>query len=263
MSWGRLFTVALLLLLPGPIIIVAAISFTAAGYIRFPPGDLSLRWYSEFLTDSRWLEAMLTSVGLALAAAVTTTIVSLMAAIAVVRSDGSRFAAMFETAVLAPLIFPHAALGMAMVALAAVFHVYGTFTGLLLAHCIITLPFAYRPISVSLRKMDASLEEAAMSLGSQPWNTFMRVTLPLMRPGLVTALLFTFIISFDEVTISMFLVGPQISTLPVSIYSYILESGKPVVAAISTALVALTLILVLLLERLVGLELFVEAEKTR
>ena len=102
-----------------------------------------------------------------------------------------------------------------------------------------------------------------MSQGSQPWNTFLTVTLPLMQPGIVTALLFSFIISFDEVTISMFLIGPDITTLPVSIYSYIQKSGKPVVAAISSALVALTLILVLILERVVGLELFVEAERTR
>jgi putative spermidine/putrescine transport system permease protein len=185
-----------------------------------------------------------------------------MAALAVARESG-RFAAAFETAVLAPLIFPHAALGMAMVALAAAFHVYGTFAGLVLTHCIITLPFAYRPISASLKKLDPALEEAAMSLGSRPWNTFVRVVLPLMRPGLVTALLFSFIISFDEVTITMFLVGPEVTTLPVSIYAYIQESGKPVVAAISAALVGLTLVLVLLLERFVGLELFVEAEKLR
>ena len=262
MNWSRLFAVALFLVLPGPIIIVVAVSFTSVGYIRFPPGDLSLRWYAEFLADQRWLDALVTSVGLASAGALITTIVSLMAALAVAR-ENSRLGAIFETAVLAPLIFPHAALGMAMVALASMFHVYGTFAGLLLAHCIITLPFAYQPISVSLRKMDASLEEAAMSLGSRPWNTFLAVTLPLMRPGLVTALLFAFIISFDEVTISMFLIGPEISTLPVSIYSYIQESGKPVVAAISSALVALTLILVLILERVVGLELFVEAERAR
>lgn len=262
MNWHRAFVIALFLLLPGPIVIVVAASFSSAGYIRFPPGALSLRWYAEFLSDPRWLEALLVSVSLALASALITTTVALMAALAAARSTG-RLAALFETAVLAPLIFPHAALGMAMVALAAMFHVYGSFAGLLLAHCIITLPFAYRPISVSLRKMDATLEEAAMSLGSQPWNTFWRVTLPLLRPGIVTALLFTFIISFDEVTISMFLVGPEITTLPVGIYSYIQESGRPVVAAISSALVALTLILVLALERLVGLELFVEAERTR
>lgn len=262
MNWNRLFAIALFLLLPGPIIVVVAVSLTSVGYVRFPPGDLSLRWYAEFLSDQRWLNALVTSLALAMAGALITTLASLMAALAVARSNG-RFAAAFETAVLAPLIFPHAALGMAMVALAGMFQIYGTFAGILLAHCIITLPFAYRPISVSLRKMDPSLEEAAMSLGSQPWNTFFRVTLPLMRPGIVTALLFSFIISFDEVTISMFLVGPQITTLPVDIYTYIQESGKPVVAAISTALVALTLITVLVLERFVGLTLFVEAEKTR
>jgi len=262
MNWSRIFVAALFLALPGPIVIVVAASFTRAGYIRFPPGELSLRWYAEFLADQRWLDALLVSVGLALLAAVVTTAVSMMAALAIARSR-SRLAAAFEGLVLAPLIFPHAALGMAMVALAAMFHIYGTFAGLLLAHCIITLPFAYRPISVGLRKLDPSLEEAAMSLGSQPWNTFLTVTLPLMQPGIVTALLFSFIISFDEVTISMFLIGPEITTLPVSIYSYIQESGKPVVAAISSALVALTLILVLILERVVGLELFVEAERTR
>lgn len=262
MNWSRAFVLALFLALPGPILIVVAVSFTSAGYVRFPPGDLSLRWYAEFLSDQRWLDALMTSIGLAGAGALVTTLASLMAALAVARRR-SRWSALFETAVLAPLIFPHAALGMAMVALAATFHVYGTFAGLLLAHCIITLPFAYRPIAVSLRKMDGSLQEAAMSLGSRPLNTFLRVTLPMVRPGIVTALLFSFIISFDEVTISMFLVGPEITTLPVSIYAYIQESGRPVVAAISSALVALTLILVLVLERIVGLELFVEAEKAR
>jgi putative spermidine/putrescine transport system permease protein len=262
MNWPRLFTILLFLALPGPILIVVAASFSHAGYIRFPPGELSLRWYAEFLSDPRWLQAFLTSVALAVVAAVLTTAVATMAALAVAR-ETNRFAAAFETAVLAPLIFPHAALGMAMVALAATFSVYGTFAGLVLTHCIITLPFAYRPISASLKKLDPSLEEAAMSLGSRPWNTFMRVVLPLVRPGLVTALLFSFIISFDEVTITMFLVGPEVTTLPVAIYAYIQESGKPVVAAISAALVALTLVLVLTLERFVGLELFVEAEKLR
>lgn len=260
MNWSRLFAIALFLILPGPVVVVAAASFSSAGYIRFPPGDLSLRWYAEFVSDQRWLDALATSASLALVGAVITTTASMMAALAVARRN-NRLSALFETAVLAPLIFPHAALGMAMVALAATFHIYGTFAGLVLTHCIITLPFAYRPISASLRKMDPSLEEAAMSLGSRPWHTFFVVVLPLMRPGIVTALLFSFIISFDEVTVSMFLVGPEITTLPVAIYSYIQESGTPVVAAISSALVASTLILVLILERLVGLELFVETER--
>lgn len=259
--WQRTLFLSLLLLLSGPILIVAAVSFTSAGYVRFPPGELSLRWYAEFLSDQRWLSALLTTASLACVVAALTTITATMAALVMVRQQGSRLASAFETLVLAPLVFPHAALGMAIVAVTAALHVYATFIGLVLAHCIITLPFAYRPISVSLRKIDRSLDEAAMSLGSTPWDTFFRVTLPLIHPGLVTALLFTFIISFDEVTISMFLVGPDITTLPVSIYSYILESGRPVVAAISTALVVFTLLAVVVLERVVGLELFVENDR--
>ena len=100
-----------------------------------------------------------------------------------------------------------------------------------------------------------------MSMGARNWYTFRHVTLPLVRPGIITALLFSFILSFDEVTVTMFLVGPFITTLPVETYSFIQESGTPVVAAISTVLVVMTLLLVILLERLVGLEFFVEPDR--
>lgn len=260
--WSRVGLWALLLFLPAPIIIVVAASFSEVGYIRFPPGDLSLRWYAEFLSDARWLQALGTSLVLAAAGAVISTLAAFLAALVVVRRV-STFSRFFETAVLMPILFPHAALGVAMLTLLSMFYVYGSFAGLLLAHCIMTLPYAYRPISVSLRKLDSSMEEASMSLGAKRWETFWRVTVPLVRPGIITSLLFSFILSFDEVTVTMFLVGPYVTTLPVEIYSFIQESGTPVVAAISTTLVLFTLLLVLLLERLVGLQFFVEPEKAR
>lgn len=259
-NWSTVGLWALLLFMPAPIIVVIAASFSYDGYIRFPPGELSLRWYVEFLTDMRWLRALWTSLLLAVAGAVFSTTIAFMAALAVARHQ-TRFTRYFEVAIMTPLLFPHAALGIAMLALLMSFHVYGTFVGLLLAHCIITLPYAYRPISVSLRKLDAAMEEASMSLGAGRWYTFRHVTLPLVRPGIITALLFSFILSFDEVTVTMFLVGPFITTLPVEIYSFIQESGTPVVAAISSVLVLITLMLVLLLERVVGLEFFVEPDR--
>lgn len=259
-SWGRVGLWVLISFLPAPIIIVAAASFSKAGYIRFPPDGVSLRWYAEFLSDPRWLEGLFISLALAAAAAIVSTAVAFMAALVTVRSTG-RLSQIFETAVLTPILFPHAALGVAMLALLSMFHVYGMFAGLLLAHCIVTLPYAYRPISVSLRKLDPAMEEASLSLGARPWKTFWRVTLPLVRPGVVTALLFSFILSFDEVTVTMFLVGPYVTTLPVQIYSFIQESGTPVVAAISTALVLFTMLLIMLLERFVGLQFFVEPDK--
>jgi putative spermidine/putrescine transport system permease protein len=258
--WSNVGTWSLLLFLPAPIVIVIAASFSEVGYIRFPPGNLSLRWYVEFLSDPQWLQGLATSIMLAVSGAVISMTCALMAALVVARRR-TGFARLFETAVLTPILFPHAALGVAMLALVSMFHIYGTFTGLLLVHCIITLPYAYRPISISLCKLDASMEEASMSLGANPWETFARVTFPLVRPGLITALLFSFILSFDEVTVTMFLVGPRITTLPVQIYSFIQESGTPVVAAISTTLVLFTLLLVMILERTVGLQFFVEPDR--
>ncbi len=79
----------------------------------------------------------------------------------------------------------------------------------MLVHCILTIPYAYRPVAAALRKSDAALEEAAASLGARPWRTFWMVTLPAVRPGLVTSLLFTFIISFDEVTVTLFWSAPS------------------------------------------------------
>lgn len=256
---GRIVFVGLLLFLPAPIFIVIGASFTETGYIRFPPEGFSLRWYRAIFEDPQWLSALLTSLMLAAASAILTTTVAFLAALVATRRRGTMISAL-ETAILAPLLFPHAALGIAMLALVSTLSVYGTFTGLLLVHCIIILPFAYRPISVSMLSIDRSMDEAAMSLGARPGMVFFRVILPLTRPGVVTALLFTFIISFDEVTVTMFLVGPLITTMPVEIYTFIMQTGKPTVAAISTGLVMFTVLAVVLLDRLVGLQFFVERE---
>lgn len=253
---------AVLLFLPAPIVIVVLSSFTARGYISFPPGALSLKWYAEFLGSTDWLTSLAISLVLAALAAVFSTAIALLAALVFTRKR-LPMAASFETLVLLPLIFPHAALGVVMLGLAGLFGWTGRFPGLLLAHVIMTVPYAWRPIVSSLRKLDLAMEEAAMSLGARPLYVFRRVTLPLLRPGLVTALLFTFIISFDEVTVSLFLVGPDVSTLPVRIFSHIQDSGSPVIAAISTVLVLLTVLVVLLLDRLIGLELFVDVEQRR
>lgn len=258
----RTIVVAVLLFLPAPIIIVILSSFTKAGYISFPPGEMSLRWYGEFLGSADWLATLGLSFLLAALAATLSTVVTFLGALAATRRRLPMGQGL-ETLVLLPLIFPHAALGVIMLGLVAMFGWTGQFLGLLLAHFILTIPYAWRPIVAAMRKHDLAMEEAAMSLGAPPFYTFRKVTLPLLRPGLVTALLFTFIISFDEVTVSLFLVGPDLSTLPVKIFSTIQDSGSPVIAAVSAILVALTILVVFLLDRVIGLELFVAAEQRR
>jgi putative spermidine/putrescine transport system permease protein len=250
----------LLLLLPAPIVVVVAASFTPDGYLRFPPGAMSLRWYAEALSDSRWLRALGLSLWIAaLTAVAATTIAFLTAWCARCRMPVS-VSRWLDLLVLSPLFFPHAALGVALVNLLAAFGLVATPEGIVLAHLVCALPFAYRPVAVAMHRISPEMLEASAILGAGDMRTALRVLLPLCRPGLVTALLFSFIISLDEVTVTMFLTGPDVMTLPVEIYAYIQENASPVLAAVSTAMVVATLALVLLLERLVGLQVFVEEE---
>ncbi len=253
---GRTGSLALLFFLPAPIVVIAATSLSAAGYLRFPPGEFSLRWYAEAATDPRWIDAFLTSLGIAAVVAVTVTAIAFAGAYACHRLR-PRWLATFELIVMSPLFFPHAALGVALVNVLALTGHLGTASGIVVAHVVCTLPFAWRPIMVALQRIDGEIVEAAALLGADDRRIALDVALPLARSGIVTALLFSFIISFDEVTVTMFLTGPQVTTLPVQIYAFIQENASPVLAAISTVTVAMTLLVVMLLERLIGLEFFV------
>lgn len=241
-----------------PILIVVLASFSPNGYLEFPPRGLSLRWYVEVLSSGVWLTAFVTSVALALVAASITTSVCFLAALVTTRRTipGK---SVFETLVQLPMMLPHAALAMALFSLVVLIGLRGTFSGLAAAHLILVLPFVYRPLVNGLRQLDLSVEEAAMTLGASPTVTFRKITLPLIRPALISAFLFSFIISFDEVTISMFLTGIDMTTLPVKILSDIQNSASPAIAAVSTLLMCLTLGLVLLIDRLVGLRIFVDS----
>lgn len=258
-SW-RILVVLIFLFLPAPILIVIASSFSESGYLSFPPGALSLRWYEEFFASSTWLQALWISALIAIAVALLTTLLSFLAGLAATRIKflGRNF---FNFLMLSPLLFPHAAIGVALIGILAKADALGTYAGILLAHAILCVPFAYRPMVNSMMKLDHALEEAAMMLGARPMEVFRKITIPLLKPGFITALLFSFIISFDEVTVTVFLLGPDTITLPTRIFIHIQESGSPVIAAISTFLVAITILIVVFLERVVGLEFFMEIER--
>ncbi|AMG88921.1 ABC transporter permease [Bordetella bronchiseptica] len=263
MKTARLLLLCLLFgFLPLPIVIVAISSFTQSGYFSVPLDALSLRWYVEFFTDWQWISLLLVSAAVALGVALISTTAALLAALVLARR---RFAGsgLLETLIMLPLVFPNAALGVAFLGVLGLLGIGGTYLGIVLAHCIITLPFAYRPILNALRKLDPALEEASMSLSATPLQVLRTVTLPMLRPGLITAFLFCFIVSFDEATVTIFLIAPDVNTLPVRILTQIQESASPVIAAIATFLILFTLSLVLLLERTVGLELFAAPQRER
>ena len=121
------------------------------------------------------------------------------------------------------------------------------------AHTVITVPYIVRTVGATLAEIEPAFEEAASTLGANRVQTFFKVTLPMLRPGLIAGLVFSLIMSFDEFTVSLFLVGPGVMTLPLEIYYYTEFQMDPTVAAISTMLVAFTALVVVLLERFIGL----------
>ena len=129
-----------------------------------------------------------------------------------------------------------------------------TVTAIILGHVIVTIPYAVRMVSASLAGFDQSLERAAMNLGANPLQTFLRIRLPLIAPGITAGAIFAFVMSLDELTVTLFVSGPKLATLPIRIYNHITYITDPLVASVSTVIVVMTCIAVLLLDRLVGLD---------
>jgi putative spermidine/putrescine transport system permease protein len=155
---------------------------------------------------------------------------------------------------LSPLMIPHIVLGVSFLRFFSIAGINGTFAGLAIGHVIIILPFALRLVLAAATGMDPAVERAAVSLGASRPTVFRRVTLPLILPGIVSGWLLAFITSFDELTMSVFISNPSTTPLPVRMFLYIQDNIDPLVAAVSALLIAVTAVLMLVLDRLVGLE---------
>jgi putative spermidine/putrescine transport system permease protein len=261
-SAGRLVrgiatTIAFMLIVV-PIAIVVITAFSPLDYFDFPPRSLSLRWFVEFFRLENMRNAFSLSLELALAAATLGTLLGTMGALFLARRRGF-VAGMLQSLFLAPLVFPTIILGVALLLL---YKTIGmpVFPGLLLAHAIVGLPYAFRTVLASAQALDPSLDEAGQSLGAGPLRTLMLVTLPLIWQGVLTGWLFAFIVSFGELNTALFLTGPGITTLPIEIFSYLQFQGSQlVIAAASTLQIALIVVMVAVIERIVGLGRIIRA----
>ena len=236
-----------------PIVIVVILSFNDARSLQFPPHGFSLRWYWAFFQSQPFMEAFALSLWLAAAATLAAVLIATPAALYYVR-HGGRWRELFRLYVLAPLLLPEI-----LTAIALLFFYYeigiGTksVAGLFIGHVIVCLPFVFLQVTASLYNLSPSLVEAARSLGASPLRAFRRVTLPLIKPGVINGALFAFIISFDNVSISLLLKGIGTTTLPMQMFDYMRWGSDPTTAAASTISIVLTLGAVLLVDRLVGL----------
>lgn len=235
-----------------PLLVVVPISFSGDAYMAFPPSSWSVKWYGAIFKDVQMTAAFSVSIVLALVVTALSLLLGLPAAYALVRlkPPGSEVLGSLFTA---PLLLPTIVLGLAILLVFAPLGLLGTFQGLVIAHLIVTLPYAVRVLSTALATLPIPVEEAASTLGAPPLTVFFKVTLPMMRSGMVSTAALCFLVSFDEVVLSLFMTGPRISTLPVAMYHHVEQQADPMVAALSVLLVVLTLVVVVVVDRTAGL----------
>ena len=241
-----------------PIAVTAIASLTSSSYLVFPPAGLSLRWYAKGLgMDWFW-----PTLGNSLIIAVGSTAVAVAIGIAAARVLARhRFAGRgaFEYVVLSPLVIPGVVVGFALFNFAIMIDFQDApLVNLIVGHTAVTVPFTVRSIWSTMAGSDISLEEAAQSLGATPWTTFRTVTFPLIVPGIVAGAIIAFTFSFNDVTISAFLVARETRTLPVELMAHIEYIPDPTPAAVSSIMILLTLGFFLLIERTVGIGVFTE-----
>jgi putative spermidine/putrescine transport system permease protein len=247
----RLAAVAGYALLLAPAVVVAVISFSAGDFLTFPPPGLSTRWYAALFSNGELMTALRNSAVLALLVAAIALLAGIPAAYAIARL---RFPGRdtIATLLVAPLLLPSLVLGLALLLALQPLKLAATWPGLMLAHSMVALPFAVRIMTTAFGAVPRDLEEAAWTLGATPFRAALKVTLPIAAPGALAAGALCFLVSFDETVISLFLVGPRLSTLPVEMFRYAESRTDPLVAALAMALIAVALAVVLLVERLVG-----------
>jgi putative spermidine/putrescine transport system permease protein len=236
-----------------PILIVCAVSFTPLGYLSLPVHGASLRWFRAIADNPDFIDAFQQSLLLGTLSATIAVAITVPAAVAIARYRFPGRQAL--TAFLqAPLMIPQVVLGIAFLRFFTQFGLGGTFTGLVISHVVIIVPFALRLVLTAATGMDTQIEHAAVSLGASWLTTFRRVTLPMILPGIASGWVLAFISSFDEVTMTVFIASPRTTTLPVRLFLYIQDNIDPLVAAVSTALIGLTIVAIVIIDRLYGLE---------
>ncbi len=234
-----------------PILVVVVVSFGDAAFLEFPPRRLSLRWYRDMTEYPDFVASFWLSLVLAAATTAVSGVVGTLGAFALARH---RFLgrALLSGLVMAPVVLPGLVTGIALLQFFNLLRSAPSFWHLLVAHVVVTVPYVVRSVGAVLVGFDRTLEEAARGLGAGPWTSTRLVTLPLVKPGIVAGAIFAFILSFDNVVVSIFLATPRLVPLPIQIYNYVESSARPIIASVSTLQIAAIVGLLLVAERLVG-----------
>jgi putative spermidine/putrescine transport system permease protein len=240
----RLYVGLAFAFLIAPLLVVFPISLSSSEYLQFPPPGLSLRWYQQYFGSPAWIDATVRSVVIGTAVSVLALALGAPLAYAVVRGR-SPLLRIAERAVLAPIVVPSIVISVSIYGVFASLRLVGTWYAVALAHTLLALPFVVVVVAAGLRAVDPALERAAQGLGASRLGAVWHATLPQIRPSLITAALFAFVISFDELVIALFLTGAQ-ATLPKRMFENITFAIDPTIAAVSVVKIMVVLAALLL-----------------
>ncbi|WP_339114726.1 ABC transporter permease [Thioclava sp. GXIMD2076] len=251
--FAKVFMGLFALFMLAPIIVVIGVSLTPEGFLEFPPSGLSLRWFRAIWDNPDFIAAAWISLKLGFWAATVATVVAVPAALAIGRQKFKGREALLAF-FMSPLMVPTVILGIAFLRFMSMIGISGTFFGLTLCHVIVITPYILRLVLASVTGLDGDAEKAAAALGASDWTIFRRIILPSIVPGIVGGWVLAFITSFDELTVTIFIVNPSTTTLPVRLFSYIAQTTDPLVASVSTVTIIFTVVLMIIVDRIYGLD---------
>lgn len=236
----------------GPLIIIIGTSLSETSFLTFPPQGLSLKWYENIFEISAFRRTMVTSFTLAVGGTALSMLIGIPAAYAMARYRYDLPAFLGNIYVL-PILIPEIVLGFSLMKSVAIGAGFPIMAALLVGHALLVLPYCVRVVGASLNAFDFSIEEAAVSLGCPRWKAFVTVVLPNVRAGIIAGFILAFITSLNDVSISIFLTGPGVSTLPIQLLAHMEQFFDPTIASVSVLLMFVTVAVMAVVERTLGL----------
>ena len=250
------FSYLVLFFLILPIVVIVPLSFNVEpffsfteGMLRLDPAAYSLRWYQEILTNPNWILAIQNSFLIGIAATIIATALGTLAAVGMT-SRHMLLKNLITALMLSPMIVPLIIMAAGMFFFYTRYNIAGTYFGIIMAHAALGIPFVMISVMATLSGFDRALYHAGLSMGATPLRAFRDITLPLIRPGVISGALFAFVTSFDEVVIVIFLAGPGQRTIPRQMFAGLREQINPTILAVATLLIAVSVLFLISLELL-------------
>ncbi|MFA5520191.1 MAG: ABC transporter permease [Castellaniella sp.] len=237
-----------------PILTMIPLSFNAEpffsftrGMLQLDPAAYSLRWYADIFENPNWMLAIRNSFIIGICATIIATSLGTLAAVGLA-SANMPLRRLITALLLSPMIVPLIIVAAGMFFFYTRFNLVATYTGLIIAHAALGVPFVIITVTATLSGFDRSLYQAGLSLGDTPFGVFRRVVLPMIRPGVISGALFAFVTSFDEIVLVLFLAGPEQRTIPRQMFAGIREQISPTILAVATLLIIISMSVLALLE---------------